>query len=228
MAILKIKDLPFDDRPREKLLLRGVQNLSDAELLAILLRTGKRGKSVVQLAQEILKEEGSLSALASKSVESFTKFSGVGKDKAATLVAVFELVRRVESNIQLYKEMQIRSPKDIADFFIPILRNQVQEKFFVICLNSSNKIQKYKDIFTGTLNTSVVHPREIFKFAIDNNSANIILMHNHPSGNCEASREDIAITKKIVEAGKIIGIEVFDHIIIGNNNFSSFVEKKLI
>jgi len=228
MAILKIKDLPLDDRPREKLLLRGVQNLSDAELLAILLRTGKRGKSVVQLAQEILKEEGSLSALASKSVESFTKFSGVGKDKAATLVAVFELVRRVESNIQLYKEMQIRSPKDIADFFIPILRNQVQEKFFVICLNSSNKIQKYKDIFTGTLNTSVVHPREIFKFAIDNNSANIILMHNHPSGNCEASREDIAITKKIVEAGKIIGIEVFDHIIIGNNNFSSFVEKKLI
>jgi len=228
MSILKIKDLPIDDRPREKLLLRGVQSLTDAELIAILLRTGSKGKSVVDLAREMLEEEGSLSFLASKSVESLTKFKGIGKDKAATLVAAFEIVRRVESNINSYKEKKITSPKDVAGFFIPLLRDELQEKFFVICLNSANKIQKYKAIFTGTLNSSIVHSREIFKFAIDNNSANIILMHNHPSGNCEPSSEDIAMTKKIVDAGKIIGIEVFDHIIIAGNNFSSFVERKLI
>ncbi len=228
MAVLKIKDLPFDDRPREKLLLRGVQSLSDAELLAILLRTGLKGKSVVQVAQEILQEEGSLSTLASKSVESLTKYDGIGKDKAATLVAAFEIVRRVESNIQWYQKKRITEPKDVAEMFIPILRDEVQEKFVVICLNAANNILKYKAIFTGTLNSSVVHSREIFKFAIENNSANIILMHNHPSGNCEPSREDIAITKTIVEAGKIIDIKVFDHIILAGNNFSSFVERKLL
>lgn len=228
MSILKIKDLPIDDRPREKLLLRGVQSLSDTELIAILLRTGRKGKSVIDVAREMLDEEGSLSFLASKSVESLTKFKGVGNDKAATLVAAFEIVRRIESNIHSYKKKRITSPKDVAEFFIPLLRDELQENFFVICLNSANKIQKYKAIFTGTLNSSIVHSREIFKFAIDNNSANIILMHNHPSGNCEPSSEDIAMTKKIVDAGKIIGIEVFDHIIIAGNNFSSFVDRKLI
>jgi len=228
MSVLKIKDLPIDDRPREKLLLRGVQSLTDAELIAILLRTGRKGKSVVDLAREMLEEEGSLSVLASKSVESLTKYQGIGKDKAATLVAAFEIIRRVESNIHSYKEKKITTPNDVAEFFIPLLRDELQEKFIVICLNSANKIQKYKAIFTGTLNSSIVHAREIFKFAIDNNSANIILMHNHPSGNCDPSSEDIAMTKKIVDAGKIIGIEVFDHIIIGGNNFSSFVERKLL
>ena len=228
MTVLKIKDLPLDDRPREKLLLRGVQSLSDAELLAILLRTGKKGKSVVQVAQEILNEEGSLSSIASKSVESLTKYGGIGNDKAATLVAAFEITRRVESDIHRYQKKTITTPQDIARLFIPILRDEIQEKFIVICLSAANKILKYKPIFTGTLNSSIVHPREIFKFAIENSSANIILLHNHPSGNCEASNEDIAMTKTIVEAGKIIDIKVFDHIIIAGNNFISFVERKLI
>ncbi len=224
---LTVKELPFDDRPREKLLLRGAQNLSDAELVAILLRTGKKGKSVVEISRELINSERNLAVLATRSIESLTKISGIGKDKAATLAAAFELSRRILSQPKWLFNKKITSPQDIGDIFIPILRDEVKEKFLVVCLNSSNKIIKQETISVGNLNSSVVHPREIFKVAIDNNSASIILIHNHPSGNPEPSNEDIRITKKLVESGKILDIPVFDHVIIAGETYTSFVEKRL-
>lgn len=222
-----VKELPLDDRPREKLLMRGSQSLSDAELVAILLRTGKKGKSVIEIARELINSEGNLAMLATKTVDSLQKISGIGKDKAATLAAAFELSRRILSQPKWFVNKKITSPQDIAEIFIPILRDDNKEKFIVVCLNSANKIIKHETISIGNLNSSVVHPREVFKVAIDNSSASIILIHNHPSGNPEPSSEDIRITKKIVETGKIMEIPVFDHLIIAGETYTSFVEKRL-
>jgi DNA repair protein RadC len=223
-----VKDLPLDDRPREKLMLRGPQNLSDAELLAILLRTGRKGKTVISVAQEIISTYGNLAVLASKTLSDLTKISGIGKDKAATLLASFELSRRILSQSKWFNNRKITSPQDVAEIFIPLLRDELKEKFILVCLNSANKIIGHEIISVGNLNSSVVHPREVFKAAIDQRSASIILLHNHPSGNPDPSNEDISITKKMVESGKILDIPVFDHIIIAGNSFTSFVEKRLI
>src|SRR4030042_3263389 len=223
-----VKELAVDDRPREKLILRGAQSLSDAELVAILLRTGKKGKSVLEIARELISSEGNLALLATKTVDSLQRISGIGKDKAATLAAAFELSRRILSQPKWFANKKITSPQDVAEIFIPILRDDNKEKFIIVCLNSANKIIKHETISIGNLNSSVVHPREIFKFAIENSSASIILVHNHPSGNLEPSNEDIAITKKMVEAGKILNIEVLDHIIVGGNSFTSLVERRLM
>jgi DNA repair protein RadC len=224
---LTVKELPLDDRPREKLLLRGPQSLSDAELVAILLRTGKKGKSVLEIARELISSEGNLAMLATKTVDSLQLISGIGKDKAATLAAAFELSRRILYQPKWLANKKITSPRDVAEIFIPILRDENKEKFIVVCLNSANKIIKFETISIGNLNSSVVHPREVFKVAIDNSSASIILIHNHPSGNPEPSNEDIRITKKIVETGKIMEIPVFDHLIIAGETYTSFVEKRL-
>lgn len=228
MGNFKVKDLPDQDRPREKLLLRGAHNLTDAELIAILIRTGKKGKSVIEIAQEIINRYNNLATIATLSAEKITQISGIGKDKAATLCAAFELSRRVVSQKRDLFENPITSPADIAEYFIPLLRDELKEKFIVVCLSSSNKVIKFEIISVGNLNTSVVHPREVFKLAIENNSANIILVHNHPSGNIDPSSEDIKITKQLIEAGKLMGIEVFDHLIIAGNNYSSFVDRKIM
>ncbi|MEJ2616438.1 MAG: DNA repair protein RadC [Ignavibacteriaceae bacterium] len=220
--------MPIDDRPREKLILRGVQNLTDAELIAILLRTGTKGKSVINVAQELLNKNKNLAVLATLSFSNLLKTNGIGQDKAATLIAAFEINRRIESQSKWVSNKRITSPKDVADIFIPLLRDEIKEKFILVCLNSANKVIKFEIISVGNLNSSVVHPREIFKAAIENNSASVILIHNHPSGNPEPSNEDITITKKIVEAGKILDIPVFDHLIIAGNLFTSFVDKRII
>lgn len=224
----KVKDLPLDDRPREKLSLRGAQSLSDAELIAILLRTGTKGKSVITISQEIINREKNLAQLALKNLADLKKIPGIGNDKAVTLIAAFEISRRILHQTKWFSSKKITSPQDVAEMFIPILRDEVKEVFMVVCLNSSNKVIKFEKISIGNLNSSVVHPREIFKVAIENNSAGIILIHNHPSENPEPSNEDISITKKIVEAGKIMDIPVFDHIIIAGNNYTSFVERRII
>lgn len=153
---------------------------------------------------------------------------GIGNDKAATLLAAFELSRRIQVQSRWFSDKKITSPQDIADIFIPMLRDEIKENFIVVCLNSANKIIRYVTVSVGNLNSSVVHPREIFKAAIENDSASIILIHNHPSGNPEPSNEDISITKKVVESGKIMDIPVFDHIIVAGNGFTSFVEKRII
>jgi DNA repair protein RadC len=225
---MRVKDLPLDDRPREKLLLRGSQSLTDAELLAILIRTGKKGKSVISISQELIAENENLAVLASKHSSHFIKKEGIGKDKAATLLAAFEISRRILSQNKNFSEKKITSPQDVAEMFIPLLKDELKEKFILICLNSANKIIKYDIISIGNLNSSIVHPREIFKAAIENSSASVILMHNHPSGNPEPSSEDISITKKLVEAGKMLDIPVFDHIILAGNHYTSFVERRFI
>ena len=205
-----------------------MHNLTDAELLAILLRTGTRGRSVITVAQELIKKNRNLAVLASSSFSHLIKTPGIGKDKAATLLAAFELSRRILSQSKWLSEKKITSPSEVAEIFIPLLKDELKEQFIVVCLNSANKIIKREVISVGNLNSSVVHPREIFKTAIENSSASIILLHNHPSGNPEPSREDIAITRKLVEAGKLLNIPVFDHLIIAGNKFTSFVEKRLI
>lgn len=225
---MKVKELPIDDRPREKLSLRGVQSLTDTELVAILLRTGTKGKSVIQVAQDLIQKVGGLNNLTSQTSEAIQKQLGIGKDKAATLIAAFEISRRVDTQKKLFSIKKITSPSDIAEIFIPLLRDKVKEEFYVVCLNSANKIIRTELISVGNLNSSVVHPREVFKVAVENNSANIILLHNHPSGNSEPSAEDISLTRKMVEAGKIMDIQVFDHIIIAGNKFASLVEKRII
>ena len=193
-----------------------------------MLRTGKKGKSVVQIAQELINIYGNIAVLSSKSVYVLTETPGIGKNKAAALMAAFELSRRIQMQSKWLSDKKITSPQDVADIFVPLLRDEVKEKFLVVCLNSANKIIRYEIISIGSLNSSVVHPREVFKAAIENNSASIILIHNHPSGNPEPSNEDISITRKIVESGKIMDIPVFDHIIIAGNGHTSFVEKRLI
>jgi len=223
-----VKELPLDDRPREKLILRGAQSLSDAELIAILLRTGKKGMNVIEVARSLLKKHGNIAYLASRSLQVLKQTDGIGKDKAATLIAAFELSKRIGFYEKTFYEKRITSPEEVAEVFIPLLRNELKEKFFVICLNTANKIIKYEMISEGNLDSSVVHPREVYKVAIENNSKSIILLHNHPSGNAEPSNEDLAITKKISEAGKILDIPVFDHIIIAENNYVSFIEKRLL
>lgn len=225
---MKVKELPLDDRPREKLLLRGPQSLSNAELIAILLRTGMKGKSVIHLAQELVNKYGSISELMNKSAAELSKIRGIGKDKAATLSAALELSRRIQLDDRFSIGEKITAPSDIANIFIPILKDEMKEKFIVVSLNTANKIIRYDVISVGNLNASIVHPREVFKVAIDNLAANIILVHNHPSGNPEPSEDDIKITNKLVEAGKIFDIKVFDHIIISGNNYLSFVDKRLI
>jgi DNA repair protein RadC len=208
--------------------MRGPQSLTDAELIAILLRTGTKGNSVINVAQELLATHKNLAVLAGKPISSLTKTSGIGKDKAVTLIAAFELSRRILSQSKWMSDKKISTPGDVADIFIPLLADEVKENFIVVCLNSANKIIKYEIISVGNLNSSVVHPREIFKTAIENNSASIILMHNHPSGNPEPSQTDINVTRKIVEAGKVMDIPIFDHIIIAGSNYLSFVERRLI
>lgn len=208
--------------------MRGAQSLSDAELIAILLRTGKKGKSVVSIAQEMINQEKNLSMLATKSLASFQKTAGIGRDKAATLIAAFEISRRIQSQVKWLYDIKITSPKDVADIYIPLMRDELKENFYVVCLSSSNKILRSEKISIGSLNASLVHPREIFKVAIENSSASIICIHNHPSGNPEPSNEDIAITKKLVEAGKLLEIPLFDHLIIAGNNYTSFVERRLM
>jgi DNA repair protein RadC len=226
--MLMVKDLPADDRPREKLVLRGSQSLTDAELLAILLRTGKKGVSVVQLAQEIISMHGNLAKLAVKSLQNLTTINGIGKDKAATLIAALEIGRRVQSQSKWLHDKKITSPSEVAEKYIPLLKDELKERFMILCLNSSNKIIREEVISIGSLNASVVHPREVFKAAVENSAAGIILLHNHPSGNPDPSNEDINITKKLVEGGKLLDVPVFDHIIIAGNSYTSFVERRLM
>lgn len=223
-----VKELPIDDRPREKLILRGPQSLSDAELIAILLRTGIKGKSVIHVAQDLIKKHNNLNSLTGVTLDSLKNFPGIGKDKAATLMAAFEISRRIDFQKKWWINKVIKAPQELAEIFIPLLRDEIKEKFFVICLSAMNKVIKYDIVSVGSLTASVVHAREVFKVAIECNSASVILMHNHPSGNLEPSNEDIQLTRKLIEAGKILDIQVIDHIIIAGDSYTSLTEKRLI
>ena len=223
----RIKDWPESERPREKLLKRGVDALSDAELLAILIGSGTGKVTAVDLAKRLLVEHKSLRELAGMSVADLQKFKGIGSARAVSIISAFELGRRLHTR-EDEKLGAVKSPDDVAGRYIPKLRDLKKEIFYVLLLNSANVIIKEVELTRGTLNASLVHPREVFKAAIDGLAASIILVHNHPSGNRTPSSEDIALTKQIVEAGKVVGIPVHDHIIVAGGSYTSFAEENLL
>jgi DNA repair protein RadC len=222
-----IKEWPSADRPRERLLREGPAALSDAELLAILLRTGTGGKTAVDIAHAILTSAKGLRGIANRTPGELMRVAGVKEAKAVALLAAFELGRRVQGAHE-GEQVVIAAPGDVARFMIPRLRDVRHEVFIVLLLDTRNGLIGSREISRGTLNASIVHPREVFKQAIDALAASVIVVHNHPSGNAEPSAEDIAITRQLVDAGKLVGIPVHDHIIVAGDAFTSLAERGIL
>ena len=221
----KIKNLAKHEMPREKMLEKGVECLRDYELMAVLLRTGLKGKNVLEISKEILKKFPTKKLLA-LDLENLSKVKGIGTGKACLLLAAFELTKRAleveDNNLPV-----ISSAKD-AVAQLQELRTAKKENFVVLYLNARNQLICKEIISVGTLNANLVHPREVFKPAIDNFAASIIIAHNHPSGGAEPSDNDLTTTNRLKEAGKIMGIELLDHVIITKTSFFSLKEKKMI
>lgn len=216
------------ERPREKLLEYGPEILNDSELLAILINNGTHNKSAIDLAKELLNMFGNkLFELTKCELETFKQLNGIGDAKATILVAAFELAKRIKIE-DLNINEKITSPNKIGKYFIQKLASETVEKFYAVYLSTANKIIKEKLITSGVLNASLIHPREVFKTAISVSANSIILVHNHPSGNSEPSKEDIAVTNQLMEAGKIMDIRILDHLIIAGNSFYSFRNEGLL
>lgn len=222
-----IRTWPPDERPREKLLHRGREALSDAELLAIIIRSGTNAITALDLGKTLLRDFRSLSNLASRPIEELRRYKGIGAATAVTLAAGFEIGRRAASEPPGEK-LTIRSPEDVVARYRPFVRDLAQEVFRVILLDSANHLIRDVVISTGILNNSLVHPREVFRPAILEPAAGIILLHNHPSGNPEPSAEDQQVTRQLTETGRIMGIPVHDHIIIAKDAWCSFAERGML
>lgn len=221
-----IKDWPKEERPRERLMRCGAATLTDTELLAILIRTGVKGKTAVDLARKLFSNQRTLREISSLSVEEIKQL-GIGESRAIAIVAAFELARRLPKSDSA-ESISIQSPEDIVQRYAEMFRQLDHEEFWIFPLNAANKLLIPKLITKGILNSSLVHPRESFLEAIQQKAAAVIFVHNHPSGNPEPSQEDGAITRQLVQAGNILGIAVHDHIIIANSQFTSFAERKLL
>lgn len=221
---LRIHNVPREDRPRERLILKGAHSLSNHELIAILLQSGTKEESVLRLANRLLNQFEGLRMLKDATLEEITSIKGIGRAKAVQIMAALELGRRIHS-LSLDKRYVIRSPEDGANYVMQEMRFLTQEHFVCLFLNTKNQVLHKQTIFIGSLNASIVHPREVFKEALRRSSASIICFHNHPSGDPTPSREDIEVTKRLAECGKIIGIEVLDHLIIGDQKYISLKEK---
>lgn len=221
---LMIRDFPEGERPRERLIHSGPESLSNHELLAILLRTGTKSESVLQLANRLLTQFGGLMWLKDAAMEELTALKGIGEAKAVQIAAAVELGRRI-SNLSYDDRYVIRSPEDGANYVMNDMRFLSQEHFVCLYLNTKNQVIHRQTIFIGSLNASIVHPREVFKEAFRRSAASIICLHNHPSGDPAPSREDIDVTKRLVECGKMVGIEILDHLIIGDKKYVSMKEK---
>lgn len=224
---MMIRDLHVDDRPRERLIKQGPQSLSNQELIAILLRTGTKQESVLSIANRVINYFEKLHELKHATLEEIMSIKGIGQAKAVQLLAAIELGRRL-SQKQVDSRFTIRSPKDAASFLMPEMSSLQQEHFVALFLNVKNQVIHKQTIFIGSLNSSIVHPREIFREAVKRSAASIICAHNHPSGNASPSPEDIEVTKRLQEAGFIIGIELIDHIIIGDHQYISLKEQGYI
>ena len=218
-----IKDIIKEERPRETILKKGETYLSDSELLAILINNGTRDKSAITLAREIIETSDGIRNLSNITVEELSKIKGIGLAKACRIISALELGRRVSVASEMQK-FKISSPQDIGNVYMEELRYKKKEIFRVVLLNTKNVIIGSKDISEGSLNASIVHPREVFLEAIKKSANKMILMHNHPSGDPTPSSEDINITKRLISAGQIVGIEILDHVIIGDGSFYSFKE----
>jgi DNA repair protein RadC len=222
-----VHDLPKPERPRERLQKFGAEALSAQELLALVIGRGIPKKSVMNIAQELLVKFGNIKAISQATIEELSQIKGIGLAKAAQIKACFELGRREELEPEL-KNFDIKDPETVVKAVRAGIKDKAKEHFKLILLNPRNKIVGISTISIGTLNASLVHPREVFKDAIKHNAASIVLAHNHPSGDPDPSEDDLTITKRLIEAGKILGIEVMDHIIIAKNGFLSFKEKGLV
>ncbi len=220
-----IKDMPFEERPRERLLKHGVKALSNAELLALLLKTGNKGQSVIELSKSILYTLNRPSSLLNITVEELQTIKGVGIAKASTVIAGLELYRRLHHELEL-KRSNIIDAKDVYYLFEGELNTLEEENFYCLYLDIKNKLIAKRRLFTGGLTASVVSPRDIFKYAIRFNAPKVIFVHNHPSGDPTPSRSDIETTRKLIEGAQTIGITVLDHVIIGINSCFSILSNK--
>lgn len=219
---IKILDMQKDERPRERLIKNGASALSDSELLAIILRTGSKQENVINLSQRILKEYN-IKQLSQANLKQLMRIHGIKESKAAQITACFEIARRLESFKEGEKQ-KISSPEDVYRLIYPKMREQKKELFIELCLDTKNRIIREEVISVGSLNANIVHPREVFKLALAESAAHIIVVHNHPSGDPAPSREDIEITKKLAQTGIIMGITLLDHVIIGDGRHFSMKE----
>jgi DNA repair protein RadC len=222
-----IHDLPLSERPRERLQKLGVEALSAQEILAVILGRGVAGESVMVTAQRLLSQFGNLKGIADASVEELSQVRGIGLAKAAQIKAAFELSSRLEGYAEAGDKPVVKTPEDVNSLMRGRLRGKKKEHFLALLLDTRNQLIKVAEISVGSLDTSIVHPREVFKEAISASAASVIFVHNHPSGDPEASEDDLRLTKRLAEAGELVGIEVLDHIIIGDKKFLSLKREGL-
>jgi DNA repair protein RadC len=223
-----IHDLPISERPRERLQRLGAENLSAQEILAVVLGRGIAGESVMVTAQRLLDKFENVEGIAEATIEELSHVRGIGLAKACQIKAAVELANRWDKSFQHRKKTTIKTPEEAYNELKGCSRGQKKEHFWAILLDTRNQVIKSVEIAVGSLDTSIVHPRELFKEAISASASSIIVSHNHPSGNPEASQDDIKLSKRLLEAGQLVGIEVIDHIIIGDSKFISLKREGLL
>ncbi|MGD0355078.1 MAG: DNA repair protein RadC [Dehalococcoidia bacterium] len=220
-------DLPMSERPRERLQKHGAEALSTAELLALLMGRGTRGQPVMLTAQKLLSKFGNLQNIGSASIEELSEIEGIGPAKACQIKAALELSKRMDAP-DYKKGRPVKSPEEAVDSIRSMLKGKKKEHFYLLCLDTRNRVTNVDQISIGNLDSSIVHPREVFKTAISCLAASVIFVHNHPSGDLEPSSEDINLTKRLTEAGELVGIPVLDHIIVCDKDFTSLKSRNLI
>jgi len=227
MEYKSIKEWPEDERPRERLLKWGADGLSTAELIAIILKTGGRDKSAIELAREVLMHFNSLREIEAAAVAEFADIKGIGSAKVAEIKAAFELGRRLlqTDNDAGPAQPSFRNSREVYEYFRPRFYGLKKERFLCALLDAKNRVFRETIVSEGTLTSSLVHPREVFREAIKQAAASVLFVHNHPSGDPNPSRDDIDITRRLVETGKVIGINVIDHIVISDGTYLSLMEK---
>jgi len=225
--ISRITDWPASERPRERLYLKGPDSLADAELLALQLGTGTQGQTAVDVAREMLAQYGSLSGLAGRGVAELMRIRGVGRAKAIRLAATFELTRRLRSRGSDGK-VTLGSPELVFAHFGPLMEDLKKEVFRVVLLDAQNGLLKDVVVSEGTLSASLVHPREVFKPAILESAASLILVHNHPSGDPTPSKEDLRLTRQLVECAKLLDLRIHDHLVVGKGRFVSLAQRGVL
>ena len=225
-----VRDMPLSERPRERLLRMGSENMGLVELLAIIIRTGTRGESVLMTAQKLLSEFGNLQSIAQASVAEICRVRGIGEAKAIEIKAALELGKRLYDPDYGPDEQgkPVQTPEEAYKSMQSKLRGKKKEHFYILCLNTRGRVNDTRQVSIGNLDSSLVHPREVFKDAISTYASTVIFVHNHPSGDLEPSAEDINLTRRLVEAGELLGIPVIDHIIVSDKGYISLKSRNLI